>query len=313
MGDMASDRRTRQVSRAETHRVPEGDPARWADAALPPARWAGRPSAAERARTQVAASATGALATLAREPAGHPFGSVVSYNPDDHGRPLLLLSDLAEHTRNLDRDPRASLLVTEEPPHGADPLAHGRVTLVGAVHPLPAEGQAGARDRYAAAHPHAGYASFQDFRVYRLEVAAIRWVGGFGRMDWVEPVDYATAEPDPLRQVAASAIAHMNDDHADVLRDYCRALGDLPDTVAAVLVAVHRYGLDLVADLGSGKCAVRIPFSEPLDDVEQLRSATIHLARQARATLHARVGVTDDAQPTDGSRSRADRGTGGQP
>ena len=89
------------------------------------------PSHAERARTLVAAQSRGALSTIAVDPPGMPFGSVVTYGLDGDARPCFFVSTLAEHTRNLDADPRASLLVVEDTPAGADPLASGRVTLLG--------------------------------------------------------------------------------------------------------------------------------------------------------------------------------------
>ncbi len=89
------------------------------------------PSHAERARTLVAGQSRGALSTIALKPAGTPFGSVVTYGLDGTGQPCFFVSTMAEHTHNLESDPRASLLVVEDTPEGADPLASGRVTLLG--------------------------------------------------------------------------------------------------------------------------------------------------------------------------------------
>ncbi len=99
----------------------------------PPAR---EPSHAERCRTLVAGERRGALSTLAADPAGYPYGSVVSFGLADDGDPLFFVSMMAEHTQNALRDPRASLLVTEPVPEGADPLASGRVTLLGLLAPV---------------------------------------------------------------------------------------------------------------------------------------------------------------------------------
>src|SRR6185312_2475301 len=89
------------------------------------------PTHAERSRTLVAAGNRGALATLAVDPAGYPYGSVASYALDRRGNPLFFISLMAEHTQNAIHDPRASLLAVEPVPDGADPLAFGRVTLLG--------------------------------------------------------------------------------------------------------------------------------------------------------------------------------------
>jgi putative heme iron utilization protein len=135
----------------------------------------------------------GALATLARVPAGYPYGSLVLYALDPLGRPLLLLSRLAEHTANLAQDPRASLLVVESG-GGADPLAGARATLLGRGAPVPEPDLAAARARYLARHPGAAlYLQLPDFAFFRLEVEGVRYVGGFGRMAWITGEDYRTA------------------------------------------------------------------------------------------------------------------------
>jgi putative heme iron utilization protein len=135
---------------------------------------------------------TGALATVAREPAGWPFATLVAVTFDGRGRPLLLLSALAEHTKNLEACDRASLLVTEEAPAGGDPLATGRMTLVGTCARVPESGREEPLAAFLGAHPEAaGYASFPDFGLWRLEVAHARWIGGFGRMQWVGAEEYA--------------------------------------------------------------------------------------------------------------------------
>ena len=143
------------------------------------------PTHAERARTMVAQLSTGTLCTVATEPAGYPYGSFVTVALE-RGYPVFLISELAEHTKNLRKDARASLLVAQG---GADdPLANGRVTLVGDCS-LVADPEA-ARAAYLERHPNAGYyADFKDFNFWRLEVAAVRYIGGYGRMSWVGVVD----------------------------------------------------------------------------------------------------------------------------
>ena len=96
------------------------------------------PTHAEQARTLVAQVSTGTLCTLALEPAGYPYGSFVTVAFDD-GAPIFLISQLAEHTKNLERDPRASLLVAEG--GSADPLANGRVTMIRSVYACQGRGR----------------------------------------------------------------------------------------------------------------------------------------------------------------------------
>jgi putative heme iron utilization protein len=112
---------------------------------------------------------------------GWPFASATPYALDSQGRPLLLLSELAEHTRNLRADARASLLVQDS--HAREePLAGARVTLIGRL-----SVSAQALDRYLTAHPEAQqYAALGDFNLWVLEPTHARFVNGFGEMGWLE-------------------------------------------------------------------------------------------------------------------------------
>src|SRR3954463_294095 len=170
------------------------------------------PTHAERARSLVARISTGTLCTLALEPEGYPYGSFVTVAFDD-GDPVFLISALAEHTKNLTRDRRASLLVSEG--GSADPLANGRVTILGPCTRV--EGDRGrARATFFAVHPNSSYyADFRDFAFWKLHVNHVRYIGGYGRMSWISKADWRVAEPDPLGPAAARMIAHMNADHAE--------------------------------------------------------------------------------------------------
>lgn len=137
-------------------------------------------------RDLVARAAWATLATHARDPEGYPYASLVAVAADARGRPLLLLSKLAEHTSNLLARPEVSLLFTEPPASGTDPLAGGRVTLLGTIGPVPESERDDARVTFLAKNPGAAqYVDFADFALYRVEPRALRWVGGFGRMSWV--------------------------------------------------------------------------------------------------------------------------------
>jgi len=243
------------------------------------------PSHAERARTLVAAQSRGALSTIAVEPPGMPFGSVVTYGLDGAARPCFFVSTLAEHTRNLDADPRASLLVVEDTPQGADPLASGRVTLLGvAAEVTEAEERAAARAAYLAANPAAFYVDYGDFRCLRVELQGVRYVGGFGRMSWVDVTEFTTAEPDPLLPAAPGIIAHMNADHASALVTLCHADAGRPDVVAASMTAVDRYGFEVVADLGDDRrAAVRIGFRSEQSSADGVRRELVGMLHETRS------------------------------
>ena len=152
-------------------------------------------SPAAAARDLLARCGTGTLATLGAD--GHPFASFVTTAPDESGKPLLLLSRLAVHTRNLERDPRASLLLVEPEEEAPDPLARSRLTASGRVERP--DDQDAVRAVFLARHPQAaGYARFADFAVYRLAPASFYIVAGFGRIAEVD-VAAVLAEPLPPR------------------------------------------------------------------------------------------------------------------
>jgi putative heme iron utilization protein len=237
-------------------------------------------SAAEEARTLVAGTNVGTLATLSDD--GAPWASLVAYGALDDGSPVLFVSRLAEHARNLDREPRASLVVAARAP-GKDVLAAGRVTLAGRAERPDGELAQLAQDRYVAAVPAAkAYASFRDFSLWILRVERVRWVGGYGRMDSAGGADYAAAAPDPVGGAAAGAIAHLNADHADALLAMAQTLAGHPDATAAQCQAIDRYGLELFVTTPRGYGFGRVPFAETVTDPGGLRAATVELAHRAR-------------------------------
>lgn len=242
------------------------------------------PTHAERARTLVSTGNRGILSTVALDPEGYPFGSVATYAIDDAGRPIVFVSTMAEHTRNAAADPRASLIVTEDFPEGSDPLAAGRVTLIGDLLEVGGGERPAVRDRYLSANPaSAYYIDFGDFSFWRLEVRSVRYVGGYGRMSWVSAADYAVAEADPLAGEAAVGILdHMNADHAGSLVLMAQVLGGRADTTEATMTAVDRYGFDVVVGGPAGRAALRLGFDEPVASAAAVRPAMVRLVERAR-------------------------------
>ena len=252
-------------------------PPRAADAPVVP-----EPTYAERARTLAHLGRTGTLATLSRRHPGHPFASVMPYALDADGAPLVLISAMAMHTQNLEGDRRASLLITQ-PGWTGDPLAAGRLTLMGEARPVPDAETAGARAAYLARHERARYwADFDDFSFWRLNVADLYFVGGFAAMDWVSAADYGAAQPDPLADVATGIIDHMNHDHADALIEYARHFaGEVADE--ATMTAVDRLGFKLRLRQGERLSSVRIAFPAEVATAEQSRATLITMLREARS------------------------------
>ena len=239
-------------------------------------------SHAERARTLVAQISTGTLCTLAIEPAGYPYGSFVTV-AFENGNAIFLISALAEHTKNLERDRRASLLVAEG--GSADPLANGRVTMLGPCTRVEGEG-GGARAAFLAAHPNSAYyAGFRDFGFWRLDVSSVRYIGGYGRMSWISQGEWQTAEPDPLGRSGAGIIAHMNADHAEAMVLYCQAFSKATEITVASMTGIDRYGFEMSAKTKDGPRPVRLAFATPVSTPEDARAALISLLKDARSKL----------------------------
>jgi putative heme iron utilization protein len=246
------------------------------------------PGFAERARTLLHQARTGALATLSSRRPGHPFASLMPYALDGEGRPLFLISVLAEHTRNLEADPRASLLVMQPGVEG-EPLAAGRVTLMGEARRLHGEEAATARALYLARRPGAGgWADFGDFGFWRLDVRDVYFVGGFAAMGWVDVGEYARARPDPLADSATGILIHMNRDHADALRTYARAYAGA-EADEARMVAVDRLGFKLHLRQGERRWSVRVAFPREVRGAEECRAALVEMLRRARGVLDTRA------------------------
>jgi hypothetical protein len=239
-----------------------------------------RPSHAESTRTLVATTDRGALSTRLADD-GSPYGSLVEYTTLDNGDLLFFLSDLADHTKNLRDDARCSLLISER--FAADnPLENERATLVGRMEWV--EHTEAFRELYLDAHPHAEtYIDFDDFNFFRLRPHKIRYVGGFGRMSWLEGDAYREAQPDPLREAAPGIVEHMNEDHVDAMVQMATRFTDRADTTSARMLRVDRYGFDLEVDGQQGRGRERIAFPEPVDDPGEVRGVMVHLTQKARS------------------------------
>ncbi|BDG04542.1 CREG family protein [Anaeromyxobacter oryzae] len=142
---------------------------------------------AQAARELLERERFGVLSTISRRYPGHPYGTLVPYALDARGAPLLLLSSLAQHTQNLEVDPRASLLVFDAAAAAGDPRTAARLTLVGRVARVGEAGRPDAEARYAARHRGARGLLSLDFALYVLELQEAQFVGGFAAAAFLEP------------------------------------------------------------------------------------------------------------------------------
>jgi putative heme iron utilization protein len=218
---------------------------------------------------------SGALATLMTG-SGDPFCSLVNIATDPAGAPLLLLSTLAVHTKNILADARVSLMLDER--KEGDPLEGARVMLMGKA---VVAGDAAARASYLRRQPEAEmFAGFADFAFYRIEIGAAHLVAGFGRIVDLSSRDVLTDLSDAQELVAAeaSAIDHMNVDHADACRLYATKLLGGPDGDWRC-VGIDPEGIELQ----QGRAALRLPFPQRVTGPGPLRAVLKDLADKTRA------------------------------
>ena len=272
---------TKKENKISRHGVPKGERRVQQELLYDPD--VATPSHAEYSMTMAFKKSTATLCTISKNEGNYPYGSFVTYAMYN-GNPIFLISKLAEHTKNLQADSKSSLLIAE----GGDenPLAMGRVTLVGDCTKLPATKRPTARSIFLDKHPRARfYVDFEDFDFYCLEVETIRYIGGFGRMSWVDANDWFKSEPDPIEPYAADIIDHMNDDHRDAMVVLCQKMSKASDTTDATMVSIDRYGFEMSAVTKEGDRPIRLAFDNQIIDSEGARKEIISLVQRARKAL----------------------------
>ncbi|DAC22509.1 MAG TPA: DUF2470 domain-containing protein [Candidatus Poseidoniales archaeon] len=239
-----------------------------------------RASHAEEARTLAERHLTGTLCSVSKQHDGHPYGSFVTFAMHE-GQPIFLISGLAEHTKNLMKNPKASLLISDNA--SVNPLASARATLIGQCKRLDEEHIEAARATYLHHHPEASaYVDFRDFNFFGLEVSSIRYIGGFGKMSWFEQEDWISAEPDPLNEHAHDIIQHMNEDHADAMVLYCQTMSRATDVESAIMTSIDRYGFEMDAVLPTGTHPIRLAFNNEVSTPDEARIELVRMVKEAR-------------------------------
>jgi putative heme iron utilization protein len=213
--------------------------------------------------------------TLATNMRGAPYASLVLIAADLDASPLLLLSDLAQHSRNIGFDPRVSLLVDGTTGY-PDPLTGPRLTVIGQARAVADPRRLA---RFTAHHPtSAVYSGFADFRLYRVAVERGHLVAGFGQIHWIEGRDLLfAADAAALAAAEPEILSHMNEQHADAVADYARGLlgRAAPDWR---MTGIDPEGADLQRD---GETA-RLDFAAPVMTPAAARAALVELAHKAR-------------------------------
>jgi heme iron utilization protein len=226
---------------------------------------------ARQARELLRAERSGTLSSHSAKLPGYPYGSALPHITDHQGRPVVLISHLAEHTRNVEADGRVSFLVSGS---GPDLQASPRAALVGDARPLDTE--PALQTRYLRFFPeHAQYLEIGGFRFWTVEPVQVRLIEGFGSLHWIAGNAFL-ANPGEMPAIEASVLEHMNHDHHAALVAYCRHAYSLqPQQVE--MIGIDCDGFDVRAD----DRVARFRFERPVTTAAQARGALVALAREA--------------------------------
>jgi heme iron utilization protein len=235
-------------------------------------------NASRLARSLLRRSRQGALATLMAG-SGDPYCSLVNVASHPDGSPILLISRLALHTRNILADFRVSLMLDERA--AGDPLEGSRIMLAGRAEEAAGEAAGILRRRYLNAHPSAEtFVEFKDFSFFRIVPSAAHLVAGFGRIIDLEPAQFLTEIGDAgdLLEAEQGAVEHMNEDHREAMNLYATKLLGAENTDWAC-TGCDPDGMDMQA----GTTVLRLDFPERVTSGGALRKMLVRLAGEARA------------------------------
>ncbi|MCL6271398.1 pyridoxamine 5'-phosphate oxidase family protein [Sansalvadorimonas sp. 2012CJ34-2] len=230
-------------------------------------------TSAKQAREFLRSETSGVLSTQSRVLEGYPFGSVVPFCLDADGYPVILISNLAQHTRNISKNSKVSLTVTQS--YVDDVQTGARLTWVGDAEKIT---DAVSINRYYSFFPEScDYHKTHDFEFYRIVPVRSRYIGGFGDIHWLD--NSLTAEANPFAgEVEESVISHMNLDHQEALQTYCCQFEiKVPEGVLPKMAGVDPFGFYVRV----GKRIVRMTFSGTAKTAGDIRQFLVKMARAA--------------------------------
>ena len=232
---------------------------------------------AREARQFLRSTRHGVLSTHSNKFAGYPFGSVTPFVLDHSCQAIILISSIAEHTKNIIANPKVSLLVFAE---GVDLQANARLTLIGEAAKI--ELDADLRLRYLRYFPEAaGYFDTHDFEFYRINIHQARYIAGFGKMGWASGAEMITAD-NAIAALENGMIDHMNADHMDSMIAYCRHFYRV-NADAARLIGIDSDGFDVLATVNAQTQTFRFNFEQPINDAQTARAAFVAMSKATRA------------------------------
>ncbi len=222
----------------------------------------------------------GVLSTHSLELEGYPFGSITPYCLDDNFSPIILVSGIAQHTHNMDANPKVSLTITESSQE-AQKQNLGRLTFVADANRIDNQSEdyknvSQIYLRYFPAAKH--YFEAHDFYFYRLNFVRARFIKGFGKIFWIEKEDWNLKNSfSPKEQ--DMMITHMNEDHKSAQLKYCSNFANLKieDTDSIQMVGINQFGFDLLHQ----KNKIHFEFQSPVQDVKAARTELVDMAKES--------------------------------
>ncbi len=233
--------------------------------------------AIKEARTLLRSHEKAMLSTHSFSKSGFPFGSVTTYMTDYQGHPIIYISHLAQHTKNIKQNSKISLLVSQE--NDQDINAGARLTLLGNAELVSDKEALDIADKFYLKFPESkSYQSTHDFQFYRLKVEHVRYIGGFGQIYWLNVDDFILPEPQWLASEKA-AIEHMNEDHVDAMKVMCSYYKNFE---ADQIIMTHLYP-DGCLLRANEKTNYFLPYPEMVKDSKDIRIQLVKMTQESRA------------------------------
>jgi putative heme iron utilization protein len=239
-----------------------------------------RPDFSQQAKDFFVAHNCGVLSTISNSQSGFPFGSLTPYDVNSQGEPIIYISLIAEHYKNLVSDRRASICVTD-PLAYRNPQAGARVTVLVEFDALPENQVAAVQAAYQARFPDSiNHEIAHNFRFMCGRLVKIRWIGGFGDIAWIDAKKFLEIAADPLSYHSLGIIEHMNDDHQDALVELARCKG-VTDAKQLIMSKINSAGMTITS-LIDHKLAVEIAFDKKVSTPQEARAEIIRILKQVR-------------------------------
>ncbi len=236
-----------------------------------------REQALKDARLMVRKADVGVVSTISQNLRGYPFGSVTPFMTDSQGKVYFYISDIAQHAKNLHKDSKLSLTIYNQAENG-DQNETGRVTIVGDAKPVAESEQATMLAKYVARFPSAqSYMKAHDFKMWQMDVVRVRYIGGFGKIFWLEQEEWNQSKEPWEAQVETGVIEHMNEDHRDamsiILHDMYGVNDDSPEMTGLLVDGCY---------FNSNQKSYFIPFANETTSSQDIRKELVALTHKAR-------------------------------